>query len=126
MVIPVPGEFFVVSSDALPSLNRKLINQAIRENTNATGSPNSRFAATGKSGAQYKPPLTDRKKKERAERNRSSNFTQPMGPMSQSNNKQPNLAYPQDGVTMSSLQGEISKQMSLPTFKQLNQLRDNR
>ena len=32
-MIPKPGEFFVVSSDQVPSLNRKLMSQAMREST---------------------------------------------------------------------------------------------
>ena len=33
MIIPKPGEFFVVSTDQVPSLNRKLMSQAMREST---------------------------------------------------------------------------------------------
>ena len=33
VLVPRPGEFFVVSSDQVPSLNRKLMSQAMREST---------------------------------------------------------------------------------------------
>lgn len=43
MIVPKPGEFFVVSSDTMPSLNRKLITQAILDSHNPT--PKSRLGS---------------------------------------------------------------------------------
>ena len=110
MIIPKAGEFFVVSSDTLPSLNRKLMHQAIKESQANESSP----PRPGKP-VQYQPKtmmggasLTDRKRKDH-ERNRSHNFTQQHNMPASTTHKLQAISGQQDGLTMSSLQGEITK-----------------
>ena len=75
-----------------------------------TGKAQSQFNP-GASGSGLQPSsLTDRKKKKVVSKNRSNNNLQAL----------PQSTSKQDGLTMSSLQGEISKQMSLPSFKHVN------
>lgn len=119
MIVPKPGEFFVVSSDQLPSLNRKLISQAIRDAHDS--SPKGHRDASSNYSKTAKPLLTDRKRAHHGnERNRSSHLSYlGAGGISHPTTTKAG-AQPSEGVTMSSLQGELNKHLSLPTFNKFN------
>ena len=103
VMVPKPGEFFVVSSDQVPSLNRKLMSQAMRESTERALSgadPNSMHATKSR---QTQLAMTDRTQRKSVPRKGSHVLAHP--------------SLQQQSITTTSLEGELNKHMSLPSFK---------